>query len=98
MTLYAVRPVAPDAVSDADEDGPQPEVVFQHEYGWKFLDHAITLWRLVDRQRADDLEAIRTRAQFADPDGWPRFEPAEVAAIARLLTGLDKAIVTAGLR
>ena len=55
MTLYAVRPTpGTDSLEDA-------EVVSQSKYGWDFLEQAITLWRLVDTARADEIEAIKDR-------------------------------------
>jgi len=42
MTLYAIR-FSPGSTSLDDA-----EVVDESQYGWKFLDQTIALWRLVD--------------------------------------------------
>jgi hypothetical protein len=91
MTLYALRP-APETGS-LDE----AEVVDQFEYGWQFLDQAITLWRLVDKDRADKIEAIKDRAALAGPDEESRFYAEDLRELVRLLTGVEDAIIAAGI-
>jgi hypothetical protein len=54
MTLYAIRSTL--GVRSLDEDA---EVVDQSRHGWEFREQAITLWRLVDKDRANQIEAIR---------------------------------------
>lgn len=92
MTLYAIRPHGPDAEPDTEE-----EVVDKLKRGWDYLNQAIALWRLVDDRRADEIEAIQERVALADPDGHPRFELADIAELVRLLTGLQEALVDAGV-
>ena len=54
MTLYAIRP-DPDTGSLDDA-----EVVDQLRYGWQFLEQAITVWRLVDKERADEMKKFES--------------------------------------
>ena len=91
MTLYAIRP---DPATGALDDA---EVVDESRYGWQFLKQAITLWRLVDSARADAVEAIKDRATEAAGDGEIRFYPEDVRELVRLLTGLETAIIAAGV-
>jgi ATP phosphoribosyltransferase len=91
MTLYAIRP-NPDSVSL--EDG---EVLFQSRYGWDFLKQAITLWRLVDHVRADEIEAIKDRLLTTNDDDELRIELRDLRRLVELLTGVDEAIVAAGI-
>lgn len=90
MTLYAIRP-SPETGSLGDE----AEVVAQSRYGWQFLEQAVTLWRLVDKGRADEIEAIIDRATLAAGDGELRFYRPELDELVRLLTGIEDAIVDA---
>lgn len=92
MTLYAIRP-AP-GTEALDEDA---EVVDQSRYGWQFLEQAVTLWRLVDSSRADEIEAIIDRATLAAGDGELRFYRPELEELLRLLTGIENAIIDAGI-
>ena len=62
MTLYAIRP---DPETGSLDDA---EVADQSRYGWEFLKQAITLWRLVDDNRADEIHAIKNRALLAATD------------------------------
>ena len=91
MTLYAIRPVlGTDSLEDA-------EVVSQSKYGWEFLKQAITLWRLVDNARASEIEAIKDRLLRTAPDEELRIETDDLHKLVRLLTGVDDAIVAAGI-
>lgn len=92
MTLYAVRPDPKTGALDDDAD-----VVEQAKYGWQFLEQAVTLWRLVDDARANEIEAIIERATHAAGDGELRFHRPELEALVRLLSGIDDALVGAGL-
>jgi hypothetical protein len=91
MTLYAIHP---DPGSGSLDDG---EVVDKSRYGWDFLQQAIALWRLVDPARADAIAAVKARAENATPDEPTRFGGADLAELARLLAGVDEAIVGAGV-
>jgi hypothetical protein len=92
MTLYAIRPVP--GTDSLDEDA---EVVDQSRYGWQFLEQAVTLWRLVESGRADEIEAIIVRATLAAGDGELRFYRPELEGLVRLLTGIENAIIEAGI-
>jgi hypothetical protein len=92
MTLYAVRPLP--GTDDLDEDA---EVVDQSRYGWEFLKQAITLWRLVDSNRADAIEAIKDRALLDATDKELRLYPQDLHELVRLLAGIEDAIVEAGI-
>ena len=91
MTLYALRP-NPETGSLDDA-----EVVDQFRYGWQFLEQAITLWRLVDNARADEIEAVKDRVALAAGDGELRFEPEDLRELVRLISGIDDAIIAAGI-
>lgn len=91
MTLYALRPVlGTDSLEDV-------EVVSQSKYGWEFLKQAIALWRLVDNARANEIEAIKDRLLRTAPDEELRIEIDDLHELVRLLTGVDDAIVAAGI-
>jgi hypothetical protein len=92
VTLYAIRP-AP-GTDALDEEA---EVVTQSRYGWQFLEQAVTLWRLVDKSRASGIEAIIDCATLAAGDGERRFYRPELDELVRLLTGIEDAIVDAGI-
>lgn len=92
MTLYAIRPQP--GTDSLDEDA---EVVDQSRYGWEFLKQAITLWRLVDSNRADAIEAIKDRTLIAAGDGELRFYRPDLDELVRLLTGIENAIIEAGI-
>lgn len=92
MTLYAIRPVP--ETGSLDEDA---EVVDRSRYGWQFLEQAVTLWRLVDSSYADEIEAIIDRASLAAGDGELRFHQRDLYELVHLLTGVDEAIVAAGI-
>lgn len=89
MTLYAIRP-DPDTGSLDDA-----EVVDQLREGWQFLEQAITVWRLVDKERADEIEAIKDRASLAAGDGEIRLYADDLHKLVRLLTGVDDAVIAA---
>jgi ATP phosphoribosyltransferase len=91
MTLYAIRP-DPDTGSLDDA-----EVVDQLQNGWQFLEQAITVWRLVDKERADEIEATKNRASLAAGDGEIRLYAEDLQKLVRLLTGIDDAIIAAGI-
>lgn len=90
MTLYALRP---DPSTGSLEDA---EVIDEFKYGWQFLEQAITLWRLVDKDRADRIKAIKDRAALCAPEE-SRFYAEDLLELVRLLTGLEDAIVSAGV-
>jgi ATP phosphoribosyltransferase len=91
MTLYAIRPVlGTDSLEDA-------EVASQSKYGWEFLKQAITLWRLVDNARANEIEAIKDRLLRTAPDEELRIDTDDLHELVRLLSGVDDAIVAAGI-
>jgi len=91
MTLYAIRP---DPETESLDDA---EVVDQSRYGWEFLKQAITLWRLVDDNRADEIDAIKNRALLAATDQELRLYGPDLHELVRLLTGLEDAIIAAGI-
>lgn len=91
MTLYAIRP---DPVTGSLDDA---EVISESRYGWQFLEQAVTLWRLLDDARADEIEAITDRASLAAGDGEIRFYTPELHELARLLAGVEDAIIAAGI-
>lgn len=92
MTLYAIRPNPGD-----DPLGEDAEVVDQSRYGWQFLEQAVTLWQLVGSSRADDIQGIIDRATLAAGDGELRFYPPDIHELIRLLTGIETAIIEAGI-
>lgn len=92
MTLYAIRPILGDAPLSEDA-----EVVDQLQYGWQFLEQAITVWRLVDKNRADEIETTKERASLAAGDGEIRLYAGDLRELVRLLTGVDDAIIAAGI-
>jgi ATP phosphoribosyltransferase len=91
MTLYAIRP-DPDTGSLDDA-----EVVDKLKDGWAFLEQAITVWRLVDERRANEIEALKDRTSRAAGDGEIRFNAADLRELVRLLSGVDEAIIAAGI-
>lgn len=91
MTLYAIRQ-ASGTLSPHDA-----EVVDESKYGWEFLKHAVTLWRLVDNARADQIEAIKDRVVQAAGDSEVRIETEDLYELVRLLTGIEDAIVASGV-
>jgi hypothetical protein len=90
VTLYALRP---DPATGSLEDA---EVVDEFKYGWQFLEQAISLWRLVDNDRADRIKAIKDRAALSAPEE-SRFYTGDLSELVRLLTGVEDAIVAAGI-
>jgi hypothetical protein len=91
VTLYAIRP---DPETGSLDDA---EVLTQSPYGWEFLEQAITLWRLLHDSRADKIEAIMARASHAAGDEELRFYTEDLHELVRLLTGVEDAIVAAGI-
>jgi hypothetical protein len=91
MTLYALRP---DPATGSLDDA---EVVSQSKYGWQSLEQAIELWRLVSIDRASEIEAVMDRIVVAAGDREPRIEPRDLSDLFRLLTGLEDALVSAGI-
>ncbi len=91
MTLYAIR--LPSPLASLEE----AEVVDQFAPGWDFLEQAITLWRLVDPARADQIEAITDRASLAAGEGEIRFHTTDLHDLVRLLSGVEDAILAAGI-
>jgi hypothetical protein len=91
MTLYAIRqPPWAESLEDV-------EVVDESKYGWEFLKQAITLWRLVDSARADQIEAIKDRVVRAAGDKEVRLDAEELRELVRLFSGIEDAIVAAGI-
>src|SRR5689334_15157036 len=92
MTLYAIRqPPGTSTLEDA-------EVVSESKYGWGFLEQAVTLWRLVDPGRADQIESIMDRAaRVAGDDGELRFNTEDLHELVRLISGVEDAIEAAGI-
>jgi hypothetical protein len=91
VTLYAIRPDPETGALDGDA------VIEESSYGWQFLEQAVTLWRLVGSARADEIEAIKRRVALAAGDGEYRFEPPDLRELVRLLTGIEEAIIAAGI-
>jgi ATP phosphoribosyltransferase len=91
VTLYALRP---DPVTGSLDDA---EVLSESRYGWQFLEQAVTLWRLLDNARADEIEAIMDRASIAAGDGELCFHTPDLRELVRLLTGVEDAIIAAGI-
>jgi ATP phosphoribosyltransferase len=91
VTLYAIR-LAPEPGSREDA-----EVVFESKYGWEFLEQAVTLWRLIDKARADQIEAVIDRAAVAAGDGEFRFNAEDLHELVPLLAGVEEAIISAGI-
>ena len=92
MTLYAIRPDP-----DTGSLGEDAEVVDQLRDGWQFLEQAITVWRLVDKERAEEIEAIKAQASLASGDGEIRLYFDDLRKLVHLLTGVDDAIIAAGI-
>ena len=92
VTLYAIRPDPKTGALDDDA-----EVITQSKYGWQFLEQAVMLWRLVDNSRAGKIDAIIERATHAAGDGELRFYRPDLEELVQLLTGVDDAIVAAGI-
>ena len=65
-------------------------------YGWQFLEQAVTLWRLVDEGRADQIKAIKDRAARSAPNE-SRFYTEDLRELVRLLAGVEDAIIDAGI-
>jgi ATP phosphoribosyltransferase len=91
MTLYAIRP---DPITGSLDEA---EVVEQSKYGWDFLEQAITLWRLVDANRAAAIEVTLDRVAKDAGDGELCIEARDLNELVRLLTGVEDAIVAAGI-
>jgi hypothetical protein len=91
MTLYAIRPSQEGDVPD------EAEVANTSRYGWQFLEQAVDLWRLVDGVRADEIDRIIDRTSRAAGEGELRFDRVDLEALVRLLSGLEDAIVAAGI-
>ena len=91
VTLYAVRPDPETGALDADQ------VVEESKYGWRFLEQAVTLWRLVDNARADEIEAIMHRASLAAGDGSIRLESDDLRELVRLISGIEDALIGSGI-
>jgi hypothetical protein len=91
MTLYAIRPTA--GIESLDD----AEVVNQSRYGWQFLRQAVSLWKLVNNNRANDIEMVIDRATRAAGDGELRFYRQDLDELVRLLTGVEDAIIQAGI-
>lgn len=61
------------------------------------MEQAITLWRLVDATRSADLEALLDRIALAAGDGEIRIEGPDLRELVRLLTGVENALIAAGI-
>lgn len=94
MTLYAVTEgYDPNHHRDelvSDEIGPL-------ENGWSTLQQAAALWRLVEPTRAEAVQALIDQARA---EGWelhPLFDQAALISLVGALTGLDRALIDAGI-
>ena len=93
MTLYAIRqPPWAESLEDVDV-----EVASESECGWDFLYQAISLWRLVDRARAQQIETIKDRVVQAAGEKEIRIGGEDLRELVRLLSGVEEAIVAAGI-
>jgi hypothetical protein len=91
MTMYAIRqPPGTDCFEDA-------EVVDELKDGWGFLEQAVTLWRLMAPDRADQIGAIMDRAALAAGEGELRFGTEDLLELVQLLAGVEDAVVSAGI-
>lgn len=90
MTLYKFR-LAP--TSQLLEDA---EVVDRLRYGWDYLEQTISLWRLVDRARADALSEFIERVSNAG-DGPICFSGDDLVTLTHMVAGVEDAIRTAGI-
>jgi hypothetical protein len=88
MTLYAVEP-------DADTD--RPSVIASLEHGGSLIADTVALWRLVDDRRAQALRDFLNRAEEADPDGHPYWDPGQVAELLDLVSGLEERLQDSGV-
>jgi ATP phosphoribosyltransferase len=91
MTLYALQP---DPVTGSLDDDV---VVSESKYGWEFLEQAVTLWRLVDTARAEQIEAIMNRVALVAGDGELRIDADDLRELVRLLSDVDDALIAAGI-
>jgi hypothetical protein len=91
MTLYAIR--APSGVKPPED----AEVLEELQYGWDFLEQTITLWRLVDDKRADELQALEDRVVKTAEDGEIRFDTPDLHDLVALIDRVNDAIVAAGI-
>ena len=95
MTLYALEPGA-ELGEELDRSPALPPL----EHGGDYLADAVASWRLVDDRRAEALREFLDRAEAeaeAEPDGHPRWETAQVWDLVDLLTGLEAALLDAGI-
>jgi hypothetical protein len=90
MTLFPLPPGA--EWGDDPVDGIEPI-----PYGWRYLQTGATLWSLVDADRAARISAVLERAVDAGPDAHPWFETADVEELVELLSGLEEALIAAGV-
>lgn len=91
MTLYAIRS------TQGSDDLDEAEVVKTSQYGWQFLEQAVSLWQLVDSGRAQAIDAIMNRASRIAGDGELRLERAELEELVRLIGGVDEALIAEGI-
>lgn len=95
MTLYAVCPGSfATTTSDADADG---EVVAELRYGWRYLEQAVSVWRIVDPERADQIAAVLQRVAIAAGDGEVRLYAEDLRDLTRLIPGVERALIAAGI-
>jgi ATP phosphoribosyltransferase len=90
--MYALRPNP--VTGTIDEDS---EVQFESKYGWSFLEQALTLWQLVGSTRAEEIERIMLQVERDPEIGELRLYAPELSELVRLLTGVEDAIVAAGI-
>jgi hypothetical protein len=57
----------------------------------------LSLWRLVEEHRANEIEATKERASLAAGDSEIRFYAADLQELVRLLSGVDDAVIAAGI-
>jgi ATP phosphoribosyltransferase len=92
MTLYAIRPDPETGALDEDA-----EVVDRLRHGWEYLEQAITVWRLVDERRADEIVAVKNHAVQAAGDGEIRFYAEDLQKLVPLLSGVIEAMIASGI-
>jgi hypothetical protein len=92
MTLYAVRA---DPVTGAVDE--EAEVVAQSKHGWQDLEETVTLWRLVNSPRADEIDAILGRVAEVAGEGELRLDAQDLEKLLHLLAGVEDAVVRAGI-
>ena len=74
----------------SDDDPPTVEVLSSNEIARGFLEVAIELWQLADREdRASAIEKLITSAYRTAPPRWAR---AQITRLRELLAGIEQAL------